>query len=151
MNTPTRDGRPASTAARMSPPAAEPPRVVHIACTLWIIGLIVGLIGQYLLSPLTDLTAARARVLASNTSGLTRQQIDTAVTLSVVGAMAFAIVLAVVDGLVLTKMRAGRRWARPTLTGLAVLGGHPAGLRRPCRCCRSPSTLRRSPVAGGRR
>ena len=37
--------------------------------------------------------------------------------------MAFAIVLALVDGWVLTKMRAGRRWARPTLTGLGVLGG----------------------------
>jgi len=97
--------------------------VVHTACTLWIIGLIVGLIGQYLLSPLTDLAAARTRVLASNTSGLTRQQIDTAVILSVLGAMAFAIVLAVVDGWVLTKMRAGRRWARPILTGLGVLGG----------------------------
>jgi len=107
----------------MRPPAAERPRVVHTACTLWITGLIVGLIGQYLLSPWTDLTAARARVLASNTSGLTRQQIDTTVTLSVVGALTFAIVLAVVDGWVLTKMRAGRRWARPTLTGLAVLGG----------------------------
>jgi len=97
--------------------------VVHIACTLWIIGMALGLIGQYLLSPLTDLTAARARVLVSNTSGLTRQQIDTAVTLSVVGALTFAIVLAVVEGLVLTKMRAGRRWARPTLVALAVLGG----------------------------
>jgi len=107
----------------MRPPAAERPRVVHTACTLWITGLIVGLIGQYLLSPWSDLTAARARVLASNTSGLTRQQIDTAVTLSVVGALTFAIVLAVVDGWVLTKLRAGRRWARPTLTGLGVLGG----------------------------
>ncbi len=97
--------------------------MVHTACTLWITGLIVGLIGQYLLSPWSDLTAARARVLASNTSGLTRQQIDTAVTLSVVGALTFAIVLAVVDGWVLTKLRAGRRWARPTLTGLGVLGG----------------------------
>ncbi len=97
--------------------------MVHTACTLWITGLIVGLIGQYLLSPLTDLTATRTRVLASNTSGLNRQQIDTAVTLTVVGALTFAIVLALVDGMVLTKMRAGRRWARPTLTGLAVLGG----------------------------
>jgi len=95
--------------------------VVHTACTLWIIGMALGLIGQYLLSPLTDLTATRTRVLVS--SGLNRQQIDTAVTLTVVGALTFAIVLAVVDGLVLTKMRAGRRWARPTLTGLGVLGG----------------------------
>ncbi len=97
--------------------------MVHTACTLWIIGMALGLIGQYLLSPLTDLAAARTRVLASNTSGLTRQQIDTAVTLTVVGALAFAIVLTVVDGLVLTKMRAGRRWARPTLVALAVLSG----------------------------
>ena len=97
--------------------------MVHIACTLWIIGMALGLIGQYLLSPLTDLTAARARVLVSNTSGLTRQQIDTAVTLSVVGALTFAIVLAVVEGLVLTKMWAGRRWTRPTLIALVVLGG----------------------------
>jgi len=52
---PTRDGRPASTAARMRPPAAERPRVVHTACTLWITGLALRLIGQYLLSPWSDL------------------------------------------------------------------------------------------------
>lgn len=60
---------------------------------------------------LTELGTARARVLASTTSGLTRQQIDTAVTLAVVG------------GLVVTAMWAGRRWARPTLIGVALCSG----------------------------
>jgi len=106
-----------------SPPKPSPPRVVRTACILWITGLLVGLIGQYLLSPLTELGAARARVLASPTSGLTRQQIDTAVTLVVVGALVCAGVLAVVGGLVVTAMWAGRRWARPTLIGVALCSG----------------------------
>lgn len=118
MSTPAETVRPFP-----SPPKPSPPRVVRTACILWITGLLVGLIGQYLLSPLTELGAARARVLASPTSGLTRQQIDTAVTLVVVGALVCAGVLAVVGGLVVTAMWAGRRWARPTLIGVALCSG----------------------------
>jgi len=76
---------------------------------------------------LTELGTARARVLASTTSGLTRQQIDTAVTLAVVG------------GLVVTKMRAGRRWGRPALIVVAPAAVSPTCAKAPALPMRSTS------------
>ena len=98
--------------------------MVQNGCILWISGLTVGLVGQYLLSPLSDLAAARNRIPAQAAPGLTRQQIDTTVTLSVVGALVFTVVLVVVEeGFLLTKLWAGHRWPRLILVVLAVLGG----------------------------
>lgn len=107
----------------MSPAAPQRPRVVQTGCILWISGLISGMVGQYLLSPLTDLAAARTRVPARAAPGLSGQQIDTAVTLSVVGALVFVLVLVMVEGFLLSKLWAGHRWPRGALVTLAVLGG----------------------------
>lgn len=107
------------------PTRPEPPREVRTAFTLWVSGLVIGVISGALSfvwgNPLDE---GRQRAQADATSQVSRDQLDTIFNVVLVIALVFAVVFIAVEVLFMFKMKAGRNWARivlTVLTGFTVL------------------------------
>ncbi|QTE28283.1 hypothetical protein [Pengzhenrongella sicca] len=101
-------------------PRLAPPADVLLSVKLWFASILVGLVGGILVFALSDQTQAIADLRASNASGLTEDQIESAVTLGITIALVLAVVMLALQVFFVFKMRAGRNWARIVL---AILGG----------------------------
>jgi hypothetical protein len=106
---------------------AEPvvPREVRYSFILWIVTAVISLINGAQVVGQRD--ALRSAILAGEATQpgapkLTPDQLETAVTGSIVVAIGLAVVIAGLYVLFAVKMRAGRNWARIVLTVLAALG-----------------------------
>jgi hypothetical protein len=115
------------------PPAAPPlneselrgaqnlpaPTTVQASFWLWVVTVVISLVGAVV--GFTQRDAALAALRSANVQNLTDAQIQAAVTLGLAVAAVFAIVFAGLYLLFAFKARAGRNWARITLTVLTVL------------------------------
>lgn len=115
------------------PPAAPPlneselrgaqnlpaPTPVQVSFWLWVATAVVGVIGAVVVFTRRDAAVDAAR--AANVQHLTDAQLQAAVTVGLVVAALFAVVFAGLYLLFAFKARAGRNWARITLTVLTVL------------------------------
>lgn len=104
------------------PDRAEPaPREVQTSVKLWFASIALSLIGAVLGLLLTDRDKAVQSLLGSGTSGITRSQAETAVTVGLVVGLVIVLVLIALEVFFIVKMRTGRNWARITLTVLGAL------------------------------
>jgi hypothetical protein len=115
------------------PPAAPPlneselrgaqdlpaPSPVQASFWLWIVTAVLGLIGTVI--GFTQRDAALAAVRAANTQHLDDATLQAAVTAGLAFAAVIAVVFAALYVLFAFKTRAGRNWARITLTVLTAL------------------------------
>jgi hypothetical protein len=115
------------------PPAAPPlhegelrgaqnlpaPGPVQVSFWLWVLTAVVGVVGAVV--SLTQRDAALAAARAANLQHVTDEQLQAAVTVSLVFVAIVGIVFAGLYLLFAFKARAGRNWARITLTVLTVL------------------------------
>ncbi|GAB2909389.1 hypothetical protein GCM10027047_04450 [Rhodococcus aerolatus] len=106
-------------AARRGPDPA--PAEVVLSAQLWWASIALGLVAGLLSILLVDRDALVTAVLDADTSGLTRSQAESAVGAGLVGGLVLTVVLLAVEGLLVRRMRQGRRWARTTLTVLGVV------------------------------
>lgn len=103
------------------PPQVPAPAEVLTAVKLWFASILVGLLGGILVYALTDKDAALQKALDSNTSGVSRADLQTLVNVGLAIGLIIALVILGLEVFFVLKMKAGRNWARIVLTVLGVL------------------------------
>lgn len=101
----------------------RPPKEVELSFRLWIASIVVGLLGSLLTFAMLDEFRQQAidDIIAS-TPEVDPQFAENAVNASLIGGLVFGLVLLGLEVLFIVKMRAGRNWARITLTVLGAIG-----------------------------
>jgi hypothetical protein len=116
-----------STARLSTPPIAarrelSRPRVVTTSCWLWLVAALVAIATVALtVSRLDAVRADLGRAVLESDPSASRDTVDRVVDVSVLVIIIGGLVLGVTGGLVALGLRAGRGWARVTLTGVTVL------------------------------
>ncbi len=109
------------------PYPGQPPKEVELSFKLWIASIVVGLLGSILtFAMLDDIRQQAIDDIVASTPGTDPQLAESIVNASLIGGLVFGLVLLGLEVLFIVKMRAGRNWARITLTvlgGIGVLGG----------------------------
>jgi hypothetical protein len=104
------------------PSSPEAPGSVVAAFWLYLLSAVVGIVGAVLAMANRQSITDAARQANQDSGGkLTETQIDQGVTIIIVGALVFAVVVALLYLLFAFKLKAGRNWARVVLTILTVL------------------------------
>lgn len=111
----------APMASPIEPPQVPAPAEVLTAVKLWFVSILVGLLGGILGYALTDKNAALQKAMDSNTSGLSRADLETLVNVGLVIGLTVALVMLGLEVFFVLKMKAGRNWARIVLTVLGAL------------------------------
>ncbi|MEV8442534.1 hypothetical protein AB0425_34590 [Actinosynnema sp. NPDC051121] len=106
-------------------PAVPEPKEVRLSFFLWLAGAILLVVSSVLVLTQRDVALEEARK-APSTPGVTQEQLESAVTAVLVFLVIIGVVLAALMVFFAFKARAGRNWARITLTviGAAVLLYH---------------------------
>lgn len=114
------------------PPQPVPPREVRDSVRLWFASMVATLVGGVLGYVVTDQAAAVQAVLDANPTGMSREQVQTAVTIGLVGGVLVVLLTLGLELFLVLKMQAGRTWARVVLAVLAAVfvGATVAGLAR---------------------
>ncbi|SFI69318.1 hypothetical protein SAMN05421835_101472 [Amycolatopsis sacchari] len=103
-----------------APPARpQPPSSINIAFCAFLLSTVISLVSALLLLGSKDEVADQLR--RNNTARLTEDQISTTAQITVTAFVVIAIVIALIYLWLAFKLRAGRNWARITLTVFTVL------------------------------
>lgn len=102
-----------------SPGGPAAPTTITGAFYCYLLSTVISIVSGLLLLGNKDEIANQLR--GSNTSGLTEQQIDQAAQIALIVAVVIALLFALIYLWLAFKLRAGRNWARITLTVLTVL------------------------------
>lgn len=101
----------------------QPPKEVELSFKLWIASIVVGILGSILTFAMFDEVRQQAiDDIVASTPGSDPQFAETVVNASLIGGLVFGLVLLGLEVLFIVKMRAGRNWARITLTVLGAFG-----------------------------
>ncbi|GAB2997828.1 hypothetical protein LWP59_19575 [Amycolatopsis acidiphila] len=104
----------------VSQPSKPPvPTTINVAFYCYVVSTVIGIVSALLLLGTKDQIADQLR--RANTSGLTEDQIQSAAQVALIVAVVIALLFALVYLWLAFKLRAGRNWARITLTVLTVL------------------------------
>ncbi|GHF33136.1 uncharacterized protein (DUF983 family) [Amycolatopsis bartoniae] len=110
----------ADTPSSSSPTAATaPPNSINVAFWCFLVATVISVVSGVL--ALTAKSTVADQLRKNNTSGLTEDQINTAAQAAVIVAAVIAVVIGLIFLWLSFKLRAGRNWARITLTVLTVL------------------------------
>ncbi|MCE6995871.1 hypothetical protein LZG04_13825 [Saccharothrix sp. S26] len=106
-------------------PVVPEPKEVRLSFFLWLAGAVLLVVSSVLVLTQRDLAIEEARK-APPTPGVTAEQLESAVTAVLVFLVIIGLVLAALMAFFAFKVRAGRNWARITLTviGAAVFLYH---------------------------
>jgi hypothetical protein len=110
---------PSSGADESSPARPAAPTTITTAFYCYLVSTVISVVSGLLL--LGDKEEIANRLRQANTSGLTADQIDKAAQVGQIVAVVIALLFALVYLWLAFKLRAGRNWARITLTVLTVL------------------------------
>lgn len=105
-------------------PPAPPvkPREVELAFRLWIATIVLGLVGSALVFTFSDpLDQARARAESSGAGTINPAQFSSFLNAVLVVTAILGVIFLVLEVFFVLKMRAGRNWARITLTIFAAI------------------------------
>ena len=113
-------------------PQPAPPQEVQDSVRLWFASMVATLIGGVLGYFLTDQAAAVQAVLDADPTGVSREQVQTAVTIGLVGGVLVVVLTLGFELFLVLKMQTGRTWARLVLAVLAaaLVGSTVAGFAR---------------------
>jgi ABC-type multidrug transport system permease subunit len=103
-----------------APPSKPPvPNTINVAFYCYVVSTVIGIVSALLLLGSKNDIADQLR--RSNTAGLTEDQIQSAAQVALIVAVVIALLFALVYLWLAFKLRAGRNWARITLTVLTAL------------------------------
>ncbi|MFD0199333.1 MULTISPECIES: hypothetical protein [Saccharothrix] len=102
-------------------PALPEPKEVRLSFFLWLASAILLVVSSALVLTQREAALEEARKTAASTPEVTPEQLEAAVNLVLVGSVIIGVVLAALMVLFAMKARAGRNWARVTLTVIGVL------------------------------
>ena len=100
--------------------APAPPQEVEVAAKLWFASIVIGLVAGVLTLLLTDRDVLAQEILNADAS-ITASQARSAVTIGLVVALVVSLAILALEVFFVSKMRAGKGWARTVLTVLGVL------------------------------
>ncbi|NUT50175.1 MAG: hypothetical protein HOV94_23115 [Saccharothrix sp.] len=102
-------------------PALPEPKEVRISFFLWLAGAILLVVSSLLVLTQRDAVLEEARKTAATTQGVTAEQVESLTNAILMISVIIGVVLAVLMVLFAVKARAGRNWARITLTVLGAM------------------------------
>lgn len=102
-------------------PAVPEPKEVRLSFFLWLAGALLLVVSSVLVLTQRGTALEEARRAQNQTPGVTTEQLESAVTAVLVFLVIIGVVLAALMAFFAVKARAGRNWARITLTILGVV------------------------------